>query len=468
MKLLIFGTGKFYQKKKQELLDTDKIEAFVDNRANEIGSFEDKKVYHPNEIKKVAFDYIIVMATDYKNIREQLHNIGIDDSKILDFEEYISISKRAFQRILVAKGNSFKKILVISEPLLFNGGAMAAVNASLALTRRGYSVDITVAHADSAIIEILRNAGIGLIICPHLPYINQDDVDIFCDYDIALVNVFPMIRVACELSKRVPVLWWLHESSDKYNYFYKNTRQKHYRYDNASLFNNIRIAAVSTIAKNVFESIYERKIDCIFPVGINDESLSSKEEADVSTIVFATLGTVAPAKGQLDVINAIKLLKNNQKEVEYKIIGAIGDDDYEKKIKESSELQVSLEGVLNRDELVAQRKKINVVICASYEETLCLSVVEGMMDSKICITTDETGIAEYIEDGVNGFVYKAGDINTLAKKLQYIINHLNELDDMREKARDTYEKYFTLDILADNIEREIELTIDNYTNHHNM
>lgn len=104
-----------------------------------------------------------------------------------------------------------------------------------------------------------------------------------------------------------------------------------------------------------------------------------------------------------------------------------------------------------------ESRVIDVVVCAS-EETLSLTIVEGMMNSKICITTDNTGIAEYIEDGVNGFICKAGNADSLAEKMKYIIDHFNELDEVRKNARKTYEKFFTLDILGENLERELKLS----------
>lgn len=114
-------------------------------------------------------------------------------------------------------------------------------------------------------------------------------------------------------------------------------------------------------------------------------------------------------------------------------------------------------GILNRTQLRQEFRVIDVVVCASYEETLSLTIVEGMMNSKICITTDNTGIAEYIEDGVNGFICKAGNADSLAEKMKYIIDHFNELDEVRKNARKTYEKFFTLDILGENLERELKL-----------
>lgn len=87
---------------------------------------------------------------------------------------------------------------------------------------------------------------------------------------------------------------------------------------------------------------------------------------------------------------------------------------------------------------------------------MSIVIAEGMMNKKICITNDNTGIAEFIEDGKNGFIYKAGNDEDLLEKLRYVISNFDKLDDMRNKARQTYEHSFSMKRFSDDLQNIIE------------
>ena len=84
------------------------------------------------------------------------------------------------------------------------------------------------------------------------------------------------------------------------------------------------------------------------------------------------------------------------------------------------------------------------------------------MHGKICITTDATGMADYITDGENGFVCGAGNADELADKMNYVLNYSEELKDMRKRARETYEKYFSMENFGDKLEKYLLECIDDY------
>ena len=98
---------------------------------------------------------------------------------------------------------------------------------------------------------------------------------------------------------------------------------------------------------------------------------------------------------------------------------------------------------------------IDVIVCASLEETMSMPIIEGMMHGKICITTDMTGVAAYIDNGQNGFVVKAGDVDALAHCMMEVHQHMGELQSMREAARKTYEQNFTMEAFGNRLEAEL-------------
>ena len=67
-----------------------------------------------------------------------------------------------------------------------------------------------------------------------------------------------------------------------------------------------------------------------------------------------------------------------------------------------------------------------------------------------CIVSDATGTAAYINDGVDGFVVKAGDAVHLSDRLFWCITHPKELASMGKKARLVYERHFSMKVFEGN------------------
>jgi len=132
------------------------------------------------------------------------------------------------------------------------------------------------------------------------------------------------------------------------------------------------------------------------------------------------------------------------------LIGRVDKNAYGGKIRERAAASdsVRLFGELTRAELDEIFSDIDVVVCASQEETLSLTVLEGMRSGKICITTNNTGVADYIEDGRNGFLVEYGDTDALAEKMRRMIAGQGEMDRVKKAARETYEKYFSMKVFG--------------------
>ena len=147
--------------------------------------------------------------------------------------------------------------------------------------------------------------------------------------------------------------------------------------------------------------------------------------------------------------------------VEFWIIGKSREEDYCKKIKKmASEISsVKIWGELTRCEIYKVFPKIDVVVCSSKEDMLPIVITESMMFGKACIVTDVTGSAKYIQNGENGFVVPVNDVQALAERMQWIITNKEEIEKIGLAARKTYEKYFTLDILGQNLKQVLNETM---------
>lgn len=466
MKIVIYGLGQRFQKNKEyyySLLKGAEIVAYVDKN-NELTIEEATgKLFRPEEISELDYDYIFVTNAAFEDVKEYLGNIGVPSNKIINtsqLELINKIGKYTLHGVSVSEGSK-GRILIFSTNLGFHGGAVAAYNAAITMIKIGYCVDIgTDMNAETQMIEICVENGIRVIQFEAYPFLGEKDVSLIKNYNTIISNTIVTIEFALFAVKYKPVILWVHESNDysnKNNYELLINNTGHLL--KSDLAQRIRVLCVSNRSKNAFWEKTKLNEPTIVPIAISDRAIP-KTSAN-RKIVFAMVGYFREDKNQKQYIEAAGSF---DRKCECWLVGNVLDKEYYNELKPliDREENVLWLGECSYSEMPSIYNKTDVVVCASYEESLSITIVEGMMHSKICITTDRTGIADYIEDGVNGFICKAGDVDSLAEKMQYVIDHFDELDDMRKKARETYEKYFTLDILGDNLEREINEAIEKY------
>ncbi|GFI51644.1 spore coat protein SA [Lachnospiraceae bacterium] len=466
MKLLIFGIGKYYQNRKIYFTCNcnDNIIALLDNNLDMHGkNIDGIPVISPCDINRYSYDKILLMSAQASAMKKQLIEYGVREDKIWYWEEYNAEVNHGIFKLYCGNtqlSKAQKNILIISTALYYNGGTLAAIYAAMALQMKGYNVVVAAPSGDPDFIKETISEGINVVICPVLPYIQKEEIFWIQQFDMVIVNVFQMILCAYEISKIKPVIWWIHESKTMFeNILYQFSECA--KYDALS---NINIFAVSSIPRNNFNHFFPERIKNILSYGIPDRRIQSGK-GNREKMVFAIIGDVDPRKAQDIFIQAINLLEDSVKEsMFFWIIGSIGTDDYSNYIKDLSSKvpSVKILGKLTRNEIDNAYKEIDVVVCPSLEDPLPIVMTEGMMYGKICITSDANGTVDYIEDGKNGFICKSNDPTDLAKKMLWIINNKDKLQDIGIQARKTYEKYFTLEKFGDRLESALLETIDTY------
>ena len=224
MKILIFGIGKYYIKNKSlllKILDDDEIIAFVDNNIHIKEKFENKDIYNPSSISKLSFDIVLIMSLRHiKEMKEQLLNLGISSKKIFSFERYMAEKVHGeFQLYLNDMPSIGKSVLIISTDLMYNGGTLAVIYAAMSLKLKNYNVWISVPKANEKLLKEISILGINVVICRKLPYLGKEEIFFIKKFDVIVVNVFQMIQSAVTISKFRPVLWWIHEPSEIYDFY---------------------------------------------------------------------------------------------------------------------------------------------------------------------------------------------------------------------------------------------------------
>lgn len=458
MKVVIFGVGNFYKKRVKEVSDLlidDEIVAFLDNRFENQGDFNGIPAMNPSLINMVKYDCIIIMSIYVEEIYNQLCSLGVDKERIYTLKQYRSWKTGGeLEKYDSAIPGDGKKVLIVTNPIRYDGGSMAAVYAAMALRQRGYCVWVTAEYVESELQEKLLRDGISIAINRDIPYWGETIKKYMDSFSVVLVNVFPNIHSAYDLGKIKPVVWWLHES-DIYGKIYQQTFELFPEYREKLEIETVNIVAVSDKAKGNFQRYYPEIDVRLMPYGLPDDVIIN--EFENNTMIFALIGNISYLKGQDIFIDAaIKVMNGQCEHIEFWLIGSTAGDYAQNFLLGVEQLDyVKVKGEVNRAEMRRLLSEIDVVVSASREDSLPIVITEGMMNSKTCIISDAIGSSKYIKNMVNGIKFKSQDADDLAKAMTWCLNNKDALKVIGSKARNTYKEFFSMKAFADNLEKEI-------------
>lgn len=160
--------------------------------------------------------------------------------------------------------------------------------------------------------------------------------------------------------------------------------------------------------------------------------VSQKSEQKKLSVLF--VGTVEIRKGVHYLLDAVKKL--NGELIELRIAGTFHSELYH--LIHQSDMahkNIRLLGQLPKDQIKEEMNKADVMVMPSMLEGLSLTILEGMACGTPVISTWNAGGPEVIEDMVNGFLIPPRDVSALSEKLNWCIEHKDELEAMGLKAR---------------------------------
>lgn len=462
MRIAIYGVGGYYEKRCRELISLmakeDELVAVFDRKFVNKMEIDGLPAINPKLVKSVDFDCIIIMSVHVEEIYDSLCNLGVDKEKIYNWKQYRAEktggSVIKYNSMFSGRGES---VFVISNPLRYDGGSMAAIYLCMALRANNYHVCISSEVVEEELKELLLKNGIDLAVCEDIPYIGKKLMQWISSFSIVIINVFPNIHATCILNRIKPVLWWIHES-DIYGKIYSKTFEMYPAYRKNAKIDAVNVVAVSENACNNFKRYYPYADVRIMPYGLPDESFHNKVGS--TKLVFAIIGTVSYLKGQdVFVEAAVKVMTKKNKNVEFWLVGN-DTSDYAQKLvsKVIGKDFIKVKGEVNRSEMKKMFSAIDVVVSASREDSLPIVVSEGMMNSKTCIISDAIGSVKYIRNMESGIIFSSQDAVDLSQKMLWCIDNRNLLRKIGDNARKVYESVFSMESFGKRLEKEIIYT----------
>lgn len=447
MKVLIWGTGKYYTANRNNFREDIDIIGFVDNNREKQGTqLDGKKIYAPSEINNVMFDYLFILCKDYISVRKQImegvqlpENIKVFD--VTQIEVFCNLENAILYNY--AKNRICnKKILAYSLSLASTGAQNVMFIFFQILYKNFPDCNITVvSKGDGPLRDRLKELGISVIITPDFRADNPELINYIQEADFILVNTIWLAYVTEDLIKyQKNIMWWLHESA-MLSYIDVQCIRR------IMSSECVKIYAVSRVVKQYIEKQtgIENKIK-LFSFGIPEyfENKSGK-------LIFAIIGGLGYIKGQDIFVDAVELLPQELKsKAEFWIIGGgtLEASVIDKVLKIP---EVIIKGEIDNRMMKYIYDQIDVIVSCSREESMSLAVMEGFMNSKLGIVSDRAGISDFITDGVNGFVIDNDNTKEYTEKMAWVINNPDAAKRIGEKSREIYENNFSMKAFNDRV-----------------
>lgn len=168
-------------------------------------------------------------------------------------------------------------------------------------------------------------------------------------------------------------------------------------------------------------------------------------EARTTTIKFLFIGRLLKEKGVFELIEAMRLVKKKYPAAHFTILGAIDHENLGALKQETLDTLIQENlfeypgHVTNVQDWIIDT---SVFILPSYREGVPRSTQEAMAIGRPVITTDVPGCRETVIDGVNGFLVPKWNVQVLADKMCYFIEHPEQVNIMgRQSYRMAQEKF---------------------------
>lgn len=131
-------------------------------------------------------------------------------------------------------------------------------------------------------------------------------------------------------------------------------------------------------------------------------------------------------KGYKEYVEAAKIVKEKYPDTIFYLLGGL-DSEYPNAVSEAELMRDNDSGIIN---YLGFRKDVRDIIKSSdcivlpsyYNEGLSRVLMEGLAMSKPIITTNMPGCRETVDDGINGYLCKPRDSNSLAECCIKFIN----------------------------------------------
>ncbi|ELP5183049.1 glycosyltransferase family 4 protein [Clostridium perfringens] len=276
----------------------------------------------------------------------------------------------------------------------------------------------------------------------------------FCEENnIDLIHSNSMvIDIGAKLSKitQISHVWHIREFGDD-DHCLKFIKDSKRCFDFMN-YNSEVIIAISKAIFNKFNGNFESNKMKLIYNGVKKIDLQ-KRYKDKPCVDILLAGAIKKNKGQEQAILAVGNLIKKGYNINLLLAGNIESDygEYLKKIIKSNQIVNEVKFIGFTNELNNIRKNVDIELICSKKEAFGRVTVEAMMCGNAIIGANTGATVELIDDGYNGLLYRQGDIEDLAKKIESLISNREKMITIGMNGKKVAESQFTSQINANNI-----------------
>lgn len=423
---------------------------FLDNDTKKWDTeFHGKKIYSPNIL--MEGDYGIVIASEHQEeIEKQLEKMGqlshliLKEDLIIPYVEEMlqSFAKQAEAKKELPLGKSKKILIDLVEGVQLGGIETWTYTVARELMKMGIDIEIFAKETD-----MQPPKDISSRFC----YFNIE----YCDFR---ENVYTLAE---EIVKRSPCAVIIN----------KHTQMLYAAYLARKVVGRKNLTILSVIHNDVI-TLYrrQRRIDSMTDVvccvsdrirkrlirefAIDPVKVFYKEspvyvssvsefergytESETEPVRIGYAARLTKFQKRADLFPEL-IEKLEQRKINYHLSIA-GDGAYREKIEQyitscHLEDRVSVLGKMKHEEVMHFWKEQDIFVSFSDFEGSSISAIEAMSQGAVPVETDVSGVREFVQDGVNGYVVPLGGLAEIADHIKYLEENRNSLRDMGMESR---------------------------------
>lgn len=237
-------------------------------------------------------------------------------------------------------------------------------------------------------------------------------------------------------------------------------------------FRKLKVILLSKELYPDVQKYVSRKDVCICPNGIPDLSTPIVRKISDKSLNILFLSNMMEEKGVWTLLEACRILKGRKFSFVCRFVGGWKDITEEVFYRRATAYGLSVETPHHPNahaEIIALGsqygkgktdcfRQADLFAFPTYYSKECFPLVllEAMQHGLPCISTDEAGIPDIIDNGRTGLIVPKKDCATLADAIEKLINDKNLCRQMGQEGRMKYEDKFTLAVFERNICRILD------------
>lgn len=243
MRYVLFGTGDYYNRYKHWFAELEVV-CVLDNDPQKQGTVIDGYyIMKPSDIDNVEYDVVVILSFYFTEIKKKLIEVGVSEDKIFHFYDLHELFSKEKHSTNIKCG--CKSVLLLSHDLSLGGPSLALFHAAVVLKKSGYEV-VYASMLDGDLRKKLEDIFIPVVIDERLQICTMEELTWINGFDLIICNTINYNVFLSKRDERIPVIWWLHDSS----FFYEGIKAE--RLDEIST-KNMKLLSVGPVPRNAMK-----------------------------------------------------------------------------------------------------------------------------------------------------------------------------------------------------------------------